>query len=173
MNCNTKSVLFMTQHWCKRNVVLYESENLKIQRKMMYFYQSSHFDLATFASLHITSILQTSRVLKPTNLGKWIFVQLYDLLSWFIFMLMANSGTNGPESIAAAVMARLGPISDKTDKIHREFNFLTKYILNSDSFFFYICLVLTTSCVQLHFCSNRTLTNCVARRIVNDNVVIM
>ena len=89
--------------------------------------------------LCIWSLLQISRVLKP-NYG--IFVQLYDLLSWFIFMLMANSGTNGPESIAAAVMARLGPISDKTDKIHREFNFLTKYILNSNSFFFYICLVL-------------------------------
>ena len=53
-------------------------------------------------------------------------------------MLMANSGTNGPESIAAAVMARLGPISDKTDKIHREFNFLTKYILNSNSFFLHL-----------------------------------
>ena len=51
-------------------------------------------------------------------------MQLYDLLSGFIFMLMANSGTNGPESIAAAVMARLSPISDKTDKIHFEFKFI-------------------------------------------------
>ena len=60
MNCNTKFVLFMTQHWCKRNLVLYQSEKLKIQRTIMYFYRRSHFDLATFSSLHMKSITDFS-----------------------------------------------------------------------------------------------------------------
>ena len=119
--------------------------------------------------LCIWSLLQTSRVLKPNH---GIFVQLYDLLSGFIFMLMANSGTNGPESIAAALMARLGPISDKTDKMHRKFNFLTKFKIQI-YFSFTFVLFWPHHAFNCNFCSNRTLTNCVARRIVNDNVVIM
>ena len=50
-----------------------------------------------------------------------------------------------------------------SDKIHFEFKFI----------FSTFVLFWPHHAFNCNFCSNRTLTNCVARRIVNDNLVIM